>query len=465
MMENNLVKMRWICLTVILGVLLSACNFELQIEQPVETEVAVRGTSISSEERSDLDVTAVKSLTLQPTTVEPTSAWTFPSNWQELLRGRQMIEPGNVGQLHEVAFVAGEGSFEVTPDSSILALILTEGIRLYELGTFQEVASFDFAVTYGQNYDLASDSQHFAWQVDQDTVQIWDLKAGDILTEFNGFSPGDSLSVQFSPDADQVLVVDAIGAKVFDLASGESGIERASVRSAYFSPDGPHVVIVDNGGEVQIVDAKTGEIVLTSADAMEVHFSPDSKKVAFVSGVDFKVEIWDLESRTQLTELSGYTTAAPFYYVIFSPDWETMFWMSRASLQPMGVTTGNLGPEFIFSGNVTFSPVGDLWGGVEEGWYGDTYQGQVKLVDLDSWQEVAILMNGGRVSDLAFSPDGRILAVAVEGAVNLWDVARQERVVTIEGIREGVSRVEFSRDGRLLFLGSQEGVSVLSVQP
>ncbi len=57
----------------------------------------------------------------------------------------------------------------------------------------------------------------------------------------------------------------------------------------------------------------------------------------------------------------------------------------------------------------------------------------------------------GLSEGLAFSPDGRMVAVSyIEGSVQLWDMATLQPVETLKGFLLGAHGVTFSPDGRYL---------------
>jgi len=60
---------------------------------------------------------------------------------------------------------------------------------------------------------------------------------------------------------------------------------------------------------------------------------------------------------------------------------------------------------------------------------------------------------------LAFNPNGKFLAVGGgdDNSVHLWDVVRQEEVMTLQGHTSGVAAVTFSPDGKTLVTGSADG--------
>ena len=64
------------------------------------------------------------------------------------------------------------------------------------------------------------------------------------------------------------------------------------------------------------------------------------------------------------------------------------------------------------------------------------------------------------VTSLAFSPDGKTLAVAVgltkPGSVQLWDVARSKQLHICKGHSAPVTAVVFAADGKTVFSGGYE---------
>lgn len=75
-------------------------------------------------------------------------------------------------------------------------------------------------------------------------------------------------------------------------------------------------------------------------------------------------------------------------------------------------------------------------------------------------------VTAGAVVDLAFSPDGRLIATAAntqrevvpggyqdEGVFEVWEVAGGRRVAMVGGIGSGVEAIAFSPDGRTLAVG------------
>lgn len=98
--------------------------------------------------------------------------------------------------------------------------------------------------------------------------------------------------------------------------------------------------------------------------------------------------------------------------------------------------------------------------------------GTIKLWDLLNYRLVFTL-RAGRASNLAFSPDSRMLASSsrvrrwADGefspvGVQLWDIATRSRIYTIG--QEPIRAIEFSPDGKLLATGDQTKTELWKVQ-
>ena len=72
------------------------------------------------------------------------------------------------------------------------------------------------------------------------------------------------------------------------------------------------------------------------------------------------------------------------------------------------------------------------------------------------WTEEPLDVKEGRVSSVAFSPDGKTIAAAYSGGVVLWDAAWRKRLAAkpLVAVGGGVNSVAFSPDSKTIAAGS-----------
>lgn len=90
---------------------------------------------------------------------------------------------------------------------------------------------------------------------------------------------------------------------------------------------------------------------------------------------------------------------------------------------------------------------------------------EVILWTTRSGQPSPTIRHETRVNDMAFSPDGSVLATATdEGTVWLWDSASGANKSTLKGHTDSVFKVAFSPDGKLLASAGKDAVLVWNAE-
>jgi serine/threonine protein kinase/WD40 repeat protein len=285
--------------------------------------------------------------------------------------------------------------------------------------------------------------------------------------------------IPFTPT--EVSVRDEPGREILSFTA-----HKAPLLAVQLSPDGRFAASLDRSGQVKVWDATSGDVratqqwpspnppILQPADspafrrqATVQRFSDDGRRL-ILDGTDWGVKVLDLADFREVFACEGsglnrllspdgrrLVTWADFYLREGRPSGDTNLWDVDARTQR------RLDPEPIVDG--LFSPDGKRFAGrlYPEGLVVAATTRSVipelravKVWDADSGAELAHLKEDRAIGAMAFSPDGKRLATAVEtdseraGEVLVWDVATGKVVLRLEGHTHGVTRLAYSPDGK-----------------
>ncbi|HTU91005.1 MAG TPA: sigma-70 family RNA polymerase sigma factor, partial [Gemmataceae bacterium] len=292
----------------------------------------------------------------------------------------------------------------LSPDGVLLATGSRKGgIPLWNVKTGELVGKLGkeggrecYTVAFSPNGKILAAIERDA--KNQDSLSLWDVAAGKELHRFNGDIG--LWSIVYSRDGKTLIVASSGAIRLLDAATGkEVGPTAGSpgyVGFATMSPDGRTLAYLRQN-DIQLWGMRTGREI-GSIDAhnngiRSLAIAPNGQTVA-ASGGEHDISLWDVKTR-KLRRLQWDKKESPY-------DWSSEV--------------------------VAFSPDGRMFAS------GDYLTSIVRIWDTNSGKQVRRLDFAEKAKELstieniAFSPDGKTLAVSGRGKVDnskvrLWDVA------------------------------------------
>jgi WD40 repeat protein len=305
---------------------------------------------------------------------------------------------------------------------------------------------------------------------DRTMVRLWDTTTGDSIGNPLIHESG-VMDVRFSPDGEQLTSTTEDGTVRWDTATGVSHdrtlrLHDGDVPVAY-SADGTRLVLAARDGMLWLGDPTTGDrlgepLEVQLDDVMNLAFSADDTRL--VVAEDETVRSWGWDPTTGRLIGEGHT----FLFGEERDDWigfgsdgtQLAFATGDGSLLLRDATTGNVVDEVLTEDSfgmvwVVFSPDGARMAALS-----DEPRAEVQLWDREMHSlEASLAGHTGRVNDVAFSPDGKLLATAgADDIVLLWTLGNGdpiEDLVTDEA--DTLYGVAFSPDGSLMASASIDG--------
>lgn len=295
------------------------------------------------------------------------------------------------------------------------------------------------------------------------SVHLTDLASGKcrLLTSEHQFAIH---FVAFMPDGATVLAACGGRLALWDAVTGKLRRDFGSIRNrtvgVALSPDGKWIAQQVGERRLRLWEAATGKDVYPADGHREpirsLEFTPEGKYLR--SEAEDGLLTWELASRRLLRREEpqrAYSTAEDFR--VHSPQRRWTVSGGRRRGVTLELTGESSLPPFSYKGDATaaaFSPDETILA-----------LGRHEIVcwDVVADRELAVL-NGHRneIRYLVFSRDGRTLAVGdLSDRITIWEVASSQVRRRFNSRDEGVRGLAFSPDGRLLATGGESGTILL----
>jgi RNA polymerase sigma factor (sigma-70 family) len=347
-----------------------------------------------------------------------------------------------------------------SPDAKTLATVGWTEVRFHDAKTGRESkrtlgpATFATACFSPDGRTLATAGQYSG------TVLLWDVASGKPRPAPEGHTNSPN-RIAFAPDGKRVASSSMDGNILLWAPQTGKPLGRLHkggwVRSCDFSADGRVVYSCTTGETVEFSDASTGRVLHTLK--MEDPDRPDTRQ----SGLDLRLS----DDRKTLLALGSYysrTGNGGPYDELLLTGWDAtsrkrLFRRRRARVAFLPVFSADLTRMAFAPEGRGKEPLGGVWGPIE-------------VEEVTTGKRFRTFPNdGGQSWPLGFSRDGRLLAATVhvvsrpgklaqeDYTVRVWEVETAGEVLRLPGGPN--MRVAFSREGRLLAVGGQDGEVLL----
>lgn len=302
-------------------------------------------------------------------------------------------------------------------------------------------------------------------KMDSSNYTKWKLPRGAIARLGKGYIK----AIAYCPDGARLAVASSIGIWVYDAHTYEELAlftePIGSVESLTYSPDGDTIAI--GSKNVRLWDASTGEYKATFIEHAGridgIVYSPDGRIIAAKVGhrrsigrsFKYSVYLWDAATGKYISTLTQ--DLHGIYSFAYSPDSKTIatgtykevhLW-DAATSEHKTTLTGHTGSIE----NIAYSPDGKII--VTSG---GRFHKEVHLWDAATGGHKTMLTDGSGGVSVAYSPDGKTIAIADWSTVNLWDTEANVLKATLTKYNHSIEGISYSPDGKTIATKSDKEV-------
>ena len=422
---------------------------------------------------------------------------TAEARWRTAQRGPLEITP-----LWRAQLAGGVEQVALSPDGKLVAVALSDhAVHLLDAATAHEQRTLEAQDAPISALAFSADGQTLITAAEDRSLVAWSVPAGERLSRLQ--SDARVRDVAFSPDGALLAVATVEGfVRLFATEDWSPGARldghEGAVTSVAFSPDSSTLISSGDDGTIRAwaplpdkprsrlvrgeghqpvfrVAFAGAAIVSASADGTVRFFSPEGQQLqrintthgAIVSlgaggkgpvvalGQDNAAFLIDAGDRVQVAKLEGDDAASAVaisgdgtLLASANRDGRLRLWRLHPGPRELRLQAARDfpgGTALAFSPSPRQAAVGDA-------------AGHIALWDLVAQRAVSEMdLLQGPVSSLAYSPDGRLLAVAGhEDKAYLFDLKTTDRV-NLEGHTDVVRAVAFSPDGAVVATGAADG--------
>lgn len=278
---------------------------------------------------------------------------------------------------------------------------------------------------------VSPDDELLAVPLSSGGVRVWSSSKRKPLATLPG-TTAPVTALAFAPDASAVAIGDDDGdIRFLDPRTGNSNAEPLAVSESTpvaieYSPDGSRVAVGRLDGRTQLYAIESGQqlgppLAANASAINDVSFSADGRLLA-TAGLDRTGALWRLDGDRAIgTVFRG--QKGPITQAAYTPDGTLVLTTGAdGSVAARDPGTGSIVRRYDLGGEVLSAAVSPDGATLAAG--GTAQRVVLWPVDDGSAEPITVDLGGSWAQQVAFSPDGEQLAVAVDGARGAWEVGR-----------------------------------------
>jgi hypothetical protein len=406
--------------------------------------------------------------------------WDLPYRYVEGAEGFDLYTAHFADVKEDVAFevhspvgFGGLVDFEKTPQGYLMIFDGFEQIRAVWIDPLGSILK-DVTLPRGKFTELSLSGQVAVTQ-DGSLYVLGSTKRGIEIDYIE--APSKISAITYAPAGDALYL-----ARTIDVQRNQNGIEQTLYTwpeaiadlLADFSANGSALAARLNNGDVVVVGFPQGEPICTLKLGVDFEewptslaLSQDSSKLAIAAGEN-TVQIWDVKSRRLLITLTQPGSGVAYQDLSFSPDGATLLGGFTSTITRWDIATGEATTfepgcrgDAIF--DLAYSPDGKQIA-IACGPVGNPV-GFLIIWDMIANRPILLKEEILQMQRVAFSPDGIWLATGgPDGTIMLWDITGNKESISIQSQTTPIYDLIFSPDGSSLGYATEGGLGFLGLK-